>query len=225
MKKVYLNRFILILILISSLSILFSCVESEKKGNAHPQGAVGHGEPLADKNGDEIESKTVEEKDASSEAVVSEPRGSDFLLFYEKAPEPVIAGDFDIGMLQSGFGNDEITADINKTAGAFLSSLVDGEADADLIASAKKDFVQRIVNDGLKISVPVQYRIGEINSLADPVQAEVKLFGEEGWSTGVIYFVREGGWKIYDFHLDFNELERSVDPELEDWDPANMKKW
>jgi len=218
MKKKYLNWFTLILLISPLIS---SCVRTDGQDAQTEDNTQAKVQAEAVAGGDGEPSSEAAEKGKS---IVSEPEGADFLLYSDFRPVPVIAEDFEIGPLQGRFGNDAKTADILNTAESFLRSLERGEVQSDLVSSAKKSFVERMTVDGLAFSLPDGYRIGEINTIADPVWAKIRMFGSEGSGTGMMYFVQEGGWKVYDFHFDFMELERNTDPGPEGWDPDDRKK-
>ncbi len=203
------------------LTLFWSCTQSGKK---QPAETIGGGAAEAQQT--DAASGDGEEKNSSAgsgAASVSEPKGNDFLLFSEMRTEPVIAQDFELGPLQRGFGNEGITADIFSTAEVFLRGLETGEVVSSLIGSGKKSMVERMMRDGLAISVPDGFRIGEINIISVPARAGVKMYGKDGYSSGTMYFIREGGWKVYDFHFDFADLEKPVRHEPEVWDPSDRK--
>jgi hypothetical protein len=222
MKKIYLNRALLFSLIILTF-LTPSCTGKELTGKASSEDGNASENTEADENKVKPDSRP-DSKDVHGNAEVTEPEGTDFLLFTEFKADPVISADFEIGKLQSGFENEGITADILSTADAFLMSVVNGKVNTKLIASEKMSFVQRMMTDGLEISGPTAYRIGEINTVSEPSWAKVRMFSGKGWSSGILYFIREGGWKIYDFHLDFYELEKSAPTEIGNWDPDDRKK-
>ncbi len=136
---------------------------------------------------------------------VSEPSGRDFLLFYEGSGDKIGPEDYKIGELQTIFIDEEILK-IIETADSFLSSIVAGRLNSDLIESGRRDFVSRNLEEEMRMAIPDEYRLGTILTKTDPVRAEVRFIKENGSSEGIIYFVKTSKWEVYDLHMDFDKM-------------------
>ena len=228
MKKKYLNRAAVLILLAAAFLPLQSCSKDERKAETS-QLSEADGAKAAAVESPEKEQVPVG-KDGQSDkgaapAVVSETGGDDFLLYSTYRSAPVPAQDFEIGALQSGIAVNGISADIYNNAREFLQSLVDGDVAEELVASPKRQFVMRMIDDGLAAEAPVDFRIGAIDTMAKPACAGVRFFSEKGSSSGMIYFVREGVWKVYDLHLDFEGMREGPGQNTGGgsglWDPAD----
>ncbi|HAK44398.1 MAG TPA: hypothetical protein DCO79_00525 [Spirochaeta sp.] len=200
----------------AALSVyLFSC-RPEDEADIKTE-AAGEAVSLENTADDEKINKV---RDDSLFSRISEPEGRDFLLYTDDAEDVVYQQDFEIGPLQNYLGLDEQTAEILRTADDFLRSIVNMDPSYELVASDKKDFVQRNISFSLEQAVPLGYRIGLINTLAEPVRADIRLEGKESFAEGTIYFIMEGRWKVFDFQMNFKDLKKEETPVESVWYPS-----
>ena len=190
---------IILLIIISGVE---SCVKnsSEIQADAAGDKVVASNENIKKDRAPQPEKKTETEL----QAVVGEPEGKDFLLYEELQAEKFYIEDFEIGQLQNAESSDPEIAEIFNVASVFIEKLIEGRIESDLISSDKKDFVERNLSDVAESGVLTGYRLGLIRIDAQPVNAPVRFEKGNVFFKGTLYFVREGRWKIYDLHMDFD---------------------
>ena len=199
-KKVNLIYITIVLLLL--IPGFNSCVQKDKDLQAEAAGdkVVTTNENVKKDTEPQVEKKAEKER----MAVVGEPEGKDFLLYEELLAEKIYPEDFEIGLLQNEINTDSEIKEIIDVASVFINELIEGRIESDLISSDKKDFVERNLADVVEAGVLTGYRLGLIKNEAQPVNAQVRFESHNDFFKGTIYFIREGKWKIYDLHMDFD---------------------
>ena len=223
MKKSVISLSLFILVTVLSI-FTFACTKTEEKNVK----AEAVGQTILTENSETnqvVKTRPPETNVNRRLSEISEPEGRDFLLYPDKISGAVAPQDFKIGELAVKSGNDKNTQEIITTAERFLKSITDNDMDSQLICTEKRDFVERNLTDALKITIPQEYRIGVIISETDPIWCYVRLMRETGSADGVLYFVREESWKIYDFHIDFREMLTPEDLKGEEylWETVSVE--
>ena len=204
--------------IIANTVIIFSCAEEEKENiNAEAAGSKVEKEITGTSSGQGHDERTAGKSVLS---VISDPEGRDFLLYNEKEEALIYPEDFQIGPLQGMLVADKTVIEIMKTAEDFLSSIVGDEPEYSLVIDARKDFIQRNVEYELEQAVPAGFRIGTVNTISEPARVPIRLEGPNGSAEGTMYFKNEGGWKIFDFHMDFSDLNKEKEPADDTWYPS-----
>ncbi|MDC7225524.1 MAG: hypothetical protein PQJ61_02025 [Spirochaetales bacterium] len=208
----------ILLILPAVILISTSCTRSST-GEDSIEKAIREVESA--KPSSEYKQDPVSEEDVSlSFSGISEIEGRDFLLFPQMQEELVFPADFIIGELQSSFEKDGEIPAIFSTADDFLSSVATGEPDYSLVLDEKKEFIHRNIEYGFKQAEPENYKIGRINTADTPARAAVRLEAAGGNAAGMIYFSKDGGWKVHDLHINFSDMNEAGEPENTDWYPT-----
>jgi len=124
--------------------------------------------------------------------------------------------DFRIGPLGDTLAAEKDQGSAMETAGQFLSALVGGKVNKDLIAQDARDTMSATLTFGLSAgNTPTSWRLGRPRTREDgEVTAPLRLFGREGTSEGEIYVARSGSkWLVADLQLSLAELSvKSVKP-------------
>ena len=217
MIKIYLNKFISAALLSVLTAVFFSCVREADDSDAaeKPSEAVSSGS-----NEKTAERKGRKDTVSQNSSVITDTEGMDFLLYYERKTDAVYPEDFIIGSLQPAETVTAGEAAILETARRFLDSVVIGTPDYSLIAGEKSDFVIGNISAALEKTSPYSYRIGVINNIKDPAWAEVRLQGPDIDLKGTMYFIKNGNWKIYDFHPEAAADDEFGDDENGNWIPG-----
>lgn len=211
MKEVLSSVSFILLIIVVSIFTL-SCTGNEKeniKADAAGQKIASNEPEISDENGAARDRRTNDENISE----IGEPEGREFLLYSESRTEAFLPYDFSIGPLEKMYGDGE-NQEILQTAVRFLDAVKDNRVETGLIYSGQADFVEKNLLYELKILTPEEYRIGRIMSGEQPVWAKVRLIYKKGSAEGIIYFKKEKNWKIYDFHISFEDM-------LEPYNPAD----
>ncbi len=134
-------------------------------------------------------------------ASVSEPAGNDFLLYFGKIPEPVVAEDYEIGELLYSESENVDERAVYRTVSLFLNSVIKGESFTEMLVPEKAEFINVNTLDAKLSGRYTGFRIGYPDFTSTPVSAAVRLFDENSSRSGEIYLENRESWKIYDFQM------------------------
>ena len=134
--------------------------------------------------------------------------------------------DFKIGPLGDDHGSEKDQDQAMEAAARFLSELVAGKVDKDLMAAESRDAMAGTLSFGLeKGNTPISWRVGRPRTRDDgDVTAPVRLFGRSGSSEGEIYVSRSGSkWLVADLQLSLAELSVKSEKPKEKFFPLEYR--
>lgn len=138
----------------------------------------------------------------------------------------VLPEDFKIGPLGDDRVSEKDQGQAMEAAGRFLSGLVAGKVDKDLIVDGSRDAMAATLSFGLeKGNTPTSWRIGRPRTRDDgEVTAAVRLFGREGSTEGEIYVERSGSkWLVADLQISLAELSVKSEKPKEKFFPLEYR--
>ncbi len=135
-------------------------------------------------------------------ASISDPAGNDFLLYFGKVPEPVVAEDYEIGELLYSESENIDERAVYRTVSIFLNSVLSGESFTEMLIPEKAEFIKVNTLDADISDRYTGFRIGYPDFTSTPVSAAFRLFGENITRNGEIYLEDRETWKIYDFQIE-----------------------
>lgn len=194
----------IVIITVSAAIIFISCEREQESGIS---ASASESEIKKNQIKPEPQNKPEEVQTAERQMVseIGEPEGRDFLLYSENLSEPVIPYDFKIGSLESPFADESDDA-VVEICTKFLDSIKKGNLETELIHKDKRKFVERNITAGMNTILPDEYRLGTIITGENPAWANIRFFKQSGSAEGIVYMVKEGGWKIFDLHINFEDM-------------------
>jgi hypothetical protein len=138
----------------------------------------------------------------------------------------ILPEDFKIGPLGDELAREKDQDQAMEAAGKFLSALVDGKVDKDLITEDSRDSMAGTLSFGLgNGNTPASWRLGTPRTREDgEVSAAVRLFGQNSSSEGEIYVARSGSkWLVADLQLSLAQLSVKSDKPREKFFPLDYR--
>jgi hypothetical protein len=134
--------------------------------------------------------------------------------------------DFKIGPLGDALAAEKGQVPAMQVAGQFLTGLVGGKVDKELISDDARDTMAGTLTFGLSNGdTPTSWRLGRPRTRADgEVTAAVRLFGREGTSEGEIYVTHAGSrWLVADLQISLADLSVKSEKPKEKFFPLDYR--
>ena len=138
----------------------------------------------------------------------------------------VLPEDFKIGPLGDALATDKAQDQAMEAAGLFLTSLVGGKVNTDLVAGDARDSMAGMLGFGLsQAAAPTSWRLGRPRTRPDgEVTAAVRLFSADGSSEGEIYVAQSGSrWLVTDLQISLAQLSVKTDKPKEKFFPLDYR--
>ena len=138
----------------------------------------------------------------------------------------VLPEDFKIGPLGDALAADKSQDQAMEAAGLFLTSLVGGKVNKDLVAEDARDSMAGTLGFGLSNgAAPTSWRLGRPRTRPDgEVTAAVRLFSADGSSEGEIYVAQSGSrWLVTDLQISLAQLSVKTDKPKEKFFPLDYR--
>lgn len=161
-----------------------------------------------------------QEKRLTPLSKIDTPKKADFLLYPLQVQKEILFCDFKIDELQN---ENELTLEreieIFEITEKFLQDLLEKQLESELIFEEKYQFLRNNYDRWFSNIEVIQYRIGKLDIMAEPPNVEIRLLTENEYYQGIIYFINNDGWKVFDFH--FNSDTKKND--YKKWEPGIRK--
>lgn len=138
----------------------------------------------------------------------------------------ILPEDFKIGPMGDALAREKDQDQAMEAAGKFLTGLVGGKVDKDLITEGSRDTMAGTLGFGLgNGNTPTSWRLGTPRTRGDgEVTAAVRLFRDDSSSEGEIYVARSGSkWLVSDLQLSLAQLSVKSDKPKEKFFPLDYR--
>jgi hypothetical protein len=153
------------------------------------------------------------------------PQSGPFALFSLSPLKLDFPADFELGVLQAEYPQDENEKAAALPAYAFLEGLEKGKIDSAVIASGELSKVTQALYPFMKKNNPiVDFRLGRLELEGESAQAHAALYSQDGMAIAEIYLLKDGSvWKVEAFSADFESLAKPRDKTEKRFEPGEYK--
>jgi hypothetical protein len=158
-------------------------------------------------------------------AAVGIPQSGPFALFSLAPLKLEFPADFELGVLQAEYPQDEDEKAAALPAYAFLEGLKKGKIDSTVVASGELSKVTQALYPYTKKNTPiVDFRLGRLEIEGESAQAHAALYSQDGIAIAEIYLLKDvSAWKVEAFSADFESLAKPRDKTEKRFEPGEYK--